>query len=208
MTCITPTHDPFSTCAQKFILYSINLTSPYIHVACVYFVCFVLFVMLRMEPSVLVCARQLHHWATSQPLPVITNKEEFLVRFCFLVHSFPINILLNSTKAIFYITWLLPKNNWMPSVWAYKRGTGNVILDELPLWGFLKCFLKQIAYGTDLCPTLLQHVFSGLTPFPIPPKAWTCRLHSSAPSLESVFLSLPLSTFISLLILSIDCLTI
>lgn len=136
------------------------------------------------------------------------NKEEFLVWFCFLVHSFPINILLNSTKAILYITWFLPKNNWMPSVLAYKRGTGSVILDLLPLWGFLKCFLKQIAYGTDLCQTSLLHIFSGLTPFPIPPKAWACRLHSSAPSLESVFLSLPLSTFISLLILNISCLTI
>lgn len=136
------------------------------------------------------------------------DKEEFLVWFCFLVHSFPINILLNSTKAILYITWFLPKNNWMPSVLAYKRGTGSVILDLLPLWGYLKCFLKQIACGADLCQTLLLHIFPGLTPFPTPPKAWTCRLHSSARSLESVFLSLPLSTFISLLILSINCLTI
>lgn len=126
------------------------------------------------NPVCWVCARQLHHWATCQPLPVITNKEEFLVRFCFLVHSFPINILLNSTKAIFYITWLLPKNNWMPSVWAYKRGTGSVILDLLPLWGFLKCFLKQIVYGTDLCPTLLQHIFLGLFRFPLKPEPAGC----------------------------------
>lgn len=208
MTCITLIHDPFSMCARKFVLYNINLTLPYIHVACVYSVCLVLFVMLRMEPRMLVCARQLYHWATSQPLPMITIKRSFWFGFCFLVHSFSINILLNATKAILYITWFLPKNNWMPSVWAYTRGTGSVILDLLPLWGFLKCFLKQIAYGTDLCQTSLLHVFSGLTPFPIPPKAWACRLHSSAPSLESVFLSLPLSTFISLLVFSINCLTI
>lgn len=61
MTCITPIHDPLSMCAQKFVLYNINLTSPYIHIACVYSVCFVLFVMLRMEPSMLVCACQLYH---------------------------------------------------------------------------------------------------------------------------------------------------
>lgn len=111
MTCITLIHDPFSMCAQKFVLYNINLTLPYIHVACVYSVCLVLFVMLRMEPRMLVCARQLYHWATSQPLPMITIKRSFWFGFCFLVHSFPINILLNSTKAILYITWFLPKNN-------------------------------------------------------------------------------------------------
>lgn len=46
-----------------------------------------------------------------------------------------------------------------------------------------------------------------LTPFFLcPPKSLNLQTTFLSPSLESVFLSLPLSTFISLLILSIDCL--
>lgn len=38
-----------------------------------------------------------------------------------LVHSLLINISLNSTKPISYITWFLPPNKQMSLVVAYKR---------------------------------------------------------------------------------------
>lgn len=122
MTCITPIHDPSSMCAQKFILYNINLTSPSIHVVCVFPVLFYLICHAEdgtQYDSLCMPALPLRHIAATLHY---YSKEEFLVCFWFLVHSFPINMLLNSTKAILYITWFLPPNigchQFWPTEWT------------------------------------------------------------------------------------------
>lgn len=101
-----------------------------------------IFAMLRMEPSMLVCVCQLYHWATPPPLssPIMKRVSFFFGLFLVLVHSLLINISSNSTKPISYITWFLPPNKWMSLVVAYKTAIGIVILDLLFLTGFLKLF--------------------------------------------------------------------
>lgn len=82
------------------------------------------------------------------------------------------------------------------------------------LVGFLKLFLKVENIWNRFLPhpiAYLQYFKHSLrfllTPFSyVLQRAWTSRLRSSALCQESVFLSLSLSTFISLCIFSITCL--
>lgn len=181
MTCITPIHDPSSMCAQKFILYNINLTSPSIHAVCVFPVLF--YLICHAEDgtqcdSLCMPALPLRHIAATVHY---YSKEEFLVWFWFLVILSPSTCYWTQQKPYYTLLGFC-----LQILDAISFGLRNGHRECYPWFifpcgDFKNCFPKQIADRTGFCQTSLQGIFTVSTPLPISSEARTCRLHSSAP---------------------------